>query len=204
MSQTERSPKPEPPFCLTDAVRPSTRRGLAPVEGYRVNTYRDERAGLRVPVLAAAVSRPRLFGTFFSLLQPLGPVVDVVLETSHGRTEPGHRDLYREHIDRPVLESHFWDFEDLLMNDGCTGVAVISNEAPLEVQFDEHKLLIVYGHELAPFERILRGQGLARDDRMPLITEAEHLHSTHSRFLQAFNELSYRLGVGRAAEPVSW
>ena len=54
-------------------------------------------------------------------------------------------DLYREHIDMPVLKSTLYDFEDLLVNDGCTGIAVLNPGLPQEVQFDEHKLLIVYG-----------------------------------------------------------
>ena len=39
------------------------------------------------------------------LLDPLGSVVDVVLETSHSGDRSGHTDLYREHIDMPVLKS---------------------------------------------------------------------------------------------------
>jgi hypothetical protein len=191
-------------FRLTDAIRPSLDLQVVPREGFRVDVYRDGRASLRVPVLVAAVSRERLFDVFLNLLEPLGPVVDVVLETSHETAGAGHRDLYREHIDRPVLESHLHDFEDLLLHDGCTGVAVISTEEPLEVQFDEHKLLIVYAHKLQPFEQILTGAGVRRDDQLKLITEGEHLHTTDPRYLAAFELLSYRLGVGEAAEHVNW
>ena len=65
----------------------------------------------------------------------------------------GHVDLYREHIDLPVLKSILYDFEELLLNDGCTGIAVLNPHMPLEVQFDEHKLLIAYGHDLTPSRR---------------------------------------------------
>ena len=60
---------------------------------------------------------------------PLGPRVHAVLETSHGRLGDRHIDLRRGDIDLPVLMSHFCDFEDLLLNDGCTGVAVVSADA---------------------------------------------------------------------------
>ena len=33
----------------------------------------------------------------------------------------GHADLYREHIDMPVLKSILYDYEDMLVNDGCIG-----------------------------------------------------------------------------------
>jgi hypothetical protein len=186
-------------FRLTDAIRPSLDLQVVPREGFRMEVYRDELVGLRVPVLAAAVSREQLFEVFLDLLEPLGEVVDVVLETSHDSDGSNHRDLYREHIDLPVLKSYFCDYEELLLNDGCTGVAVISTRGPMEVQFDEHKLLVVYARDLEPFERILRQAGIARDDRMKLITEGEHLHSTDPAYVDAFEQLSYRLGVGEEA-----
>ncbi len=191
-------------FWLTDAIRPSLTRHVLPRQGYRREVYRDAQHGLSVPVLAAAVSREKLFDLFLDLLDPLGEVVDVVLETSHDSDGAGHRDLSREDIDLPVLTSHLCDFEDLLLNDGCAGVAVLSTEGPVEVQFDEHKLLFVYAHDLKPFERRLRRHGIARDDQLQLITEGEHLHNTDPRFLDVFEQLCYRLGVGETIESVSW
>ena len=70
-------------FQLTDAVRPALELPVIPCEGFRVDLYHDPRAHLRVPVLAASVSRERLFDVFLSLLEPLQEIVDVVLETSH-------------------------------------------------------------------------------------------------------------------------
>jgi hypothetical protein len=191
-------------FRLTAAIRPAPHLPVVPREGYRRGVYRDERSGVRVPVVAASVSREHLFEVFLALLEPLGEAVDVVLETSHRGNGTSHRDLLREHIDLPVLMSHFCDFEDLLLNDGCAGVAVISRAGPLEVQFDEHKLLVVYAPDPAPFERVLRGHGVRRDDGLKLITEGEHLHSSAPRYAEQFEQLCCRVGIAQAAEPVSW
>jgi hypothetical protein len=191
-------------FVLTDAIRPAPHLPVIPREGFRLDVYRDDRAGLEVPVLAAAVSREKLFDVFLSLLEPLGPAVDVVLETSHESEGASHRDLLREHIDLPVLQSHLCDYEDLLLNDGCAGVAVIATGGPMEVQFDEHKLLVVYAHDLEPFEAILRQAGVPRNDRLKLITEGEHLHSSEPRYLEQFEQLCCRVGVAEPAERVSW
>ena len=191
-------------FLLTDAIRPAPHVPVVPRQGFRIDVYRDARARLEVPVLAAAVSAERLFETFLDLLGPLGDTVDVVLETSHHTKGAGHRDLFREHIDLPVLMSHFCEFEDLLRNDGCTGVAVIGAAGPMEVQFDEHKLLVVYAHELEPFEAILRQAGVKRDDRLRLITEGEHLHSSSPAFADTFEQLCCRVGIGEPAERVNW
>jgi len=191
-------------FWLTDAIRPSLDLQVVPRQGFRLDTYRDARAGIEVPVLAAAVSRERLFDLFLDLLDPLGEVVDVVLETSHASEGASHQDLYREQIDLPIFKSYCCDFEELLLNDGCTGVAVIGTAGPMEVQFDEHKLLVVYARDLEPFECILRQAGVCRDDKMKLITEGEHLHSSEPRHASNFEQFCYRLGVGEAAERVSW
>ena len=78
-------------------------------------------------MLSAAVSAERLFDTFLALLEPLGEVVHVVLESSHGAAIDEHTDLRRDHIDLPVLASHLCDFEELLTHDGCTGVAVMAD-----------------------------------------------------------------------------
>jgi hypothetical protein len=189
-------------FWLTDAVRPAQSLPVVPREGYRIDTYRDTKANFSVPVLAASISRERLFDIFIDLLDPLGDVVDVVLETSHDSAGSQHQDLFRESMDLPVLKSHCCDYEELLMHDGCTGVAVMSTEGPMEVQFDEHKLLVVYASDLKPFEAVLREHGIAKRDKMKLITEGEHLHSTDDSHRQQFEELCYRLGVGKAFERV--
>lgn len=184
------------PFWLTEAIRPALDLPVIPQEGYRIGTYCDPRHDLEVPVLAAAASRERLFDLFLALLDPLGDVVDVVLETSHASEGSRHRDIQREHIDRPVLVSNLCDFEDLLLHDGCTGLAVIAREEPIEVQFDDHKQLLVYAGELGDFEQICRHHGLPRNDSLRLISEGVHLHNTHPRHLIAFEKLCYRLGVG--------
>ena len=182
-------------FMLSDAVRPSYDLQVVPTQGYRHDAYRDEQSKTNVPVLMAAVSAERLFETFMDLLDPLGGVLDVVLETSHSGEEQGHTDLYREHIDAPVLKSILWDYEDLLVNDGCKGIAVLNPGIPQEIQFDEHKLLIVYGDQLTEFESIYRDQNIRCDDKLRFITEAEHVHSSSDRYAQQFDELKTRLGM---------
>jgi hypothetical protein len=191
-------------FVLTGAVRPGPNLPVIPSEGYRRESYRDSASGTRIPVLIAAVSRDKLFDCFLDLLPPLGEVVDVVLETSHQSSGGGHRDLVRQQIDLPVLMSWFYDFEELLLNDGCTGTAVLSGRGPLEVQFDEHKLLIVYAHDLEPFVEVLERYGVPCRDDLKLITEGEHIHSSQPHHEEEFEQLCCRVGVAEFAEPVNW
>jgi hypothetical protein len=183
-------------FTLTDAIRPGAGLPVRPRQGYRVEVFRDRRARLRMPMLSAAVSAEHLFDTFLALLEPLGEVVHVVLESSHAAGADAHTDLRRNHIDRPVLASHFCEFEELLTHDGCTGVAVLADRRPIEVQFDEHKLFHVYAPDLKPFRRVLRAHGVRRRNLLPLICEAEHLHHTTDEFADEFRQLAVRIGVG--------
>ncbi len=182
-------------FVLTDAVRPSYDLQVVPQRGFRRDVYHDAETRTSVPVLMASASNDQVFETFMDLLDPLGSVVDVVLETSHDTAARQHTDLYREHIDMPVLKSILWEFEELLTNDGCTGIAVLNPRITNEVQFDEHKLLIVYGRELSTFEHTLRQRRLPCRDELKFITEAEHVHSTSEFFASQFQQLKTRLGM---------
>jgi hypothetical protein len=182
-------------FTLTDAIRPSYDLQVVPRQGYRHDVYHDADSRCSVPVLMGAATREELFEVFMDLLDPLGSEVDVVLETSHNREQRGHVDLYREHIDTPVLKSVLWEYEDLLLNDGCVGIAVLNPAIPQEVQFDEHKLLIVYGEDLRGFEQVFEDRNIPCDDHMKFITEAEHVHSSSDQFFRQFEELRTRLGM---------
>ena len=182
-------------FILTDAIRPALDVPIRPREGYRIEIFRDRANQLRLPMLVASVSAERLFDTFLSLLEPLGETVHAVLESSHGKSADQHSDFRRNHIDTPVLASYFCDFEDLLLNDGCTGVAVLSSRRPMEVQFDEHKLFTIYAPDLRPFQRVLRANGIRRRSSLKLIAEAEHLHHSTDDHDDEFKQLCLRVGV---------
>jgi hypothetical protein len=182
-------------FVLTDAVRPSYDLEVVPSAGYRHDKYRDRETGIEIPVLMAAASKEMVLDLFIDLLDPLGDSVDIVLESSHDQSAGQHLDMGREHIDLPVLKSTLYDFEDILLDDGCTGLAVLNPRIPMEVQFDEHKLLIMYGQELSLFENTLADYGIGCSDDMRFITEAEHVHSSSDEFADRFEQLKFRLGI---------
>jgi len=180
-------------FTLTEAIRPGWQLDIVPRAGFRHDAYVDPRSGARMPALVAAASAESLFETFLELLEPLGDELDVVLESSH-EEGIGVREFSREGIERLVLESLLWEFEDLLLNDGCTGISIMHPEQSLEVQLDEHKLLVVYAQARQPFERILRARGLDRDDRLRFLSQGEHMHTSHARHARHFEQLAARLG----------
>ena len=182
-------------FDLTDAIRPSYDLQVVPRQGFRHDSYTDPKTNTQVPVIMAAASRERLFELFIDLIDCLGNEVDLVLETSHSGASDAHEDLYREHIDVPVLKSVLYDFEDMLINDGCTGIAVLNPRKQQEVQFDEHKMLICYGSPLESFERVLIQHDVYPDEQIRFITEAEHVHSSTDILAREFSRLQSRLGI---------
>lgn len=187
-------------FVLTAAVRPGPAANARLGVGYRVREYRDRHRGHRLPLLSAAAPAGCVFDVFLDLLEPLGPVVHVVLESSHASRGEAHLDLRRDYIDRPVLTSILCEYEDLLLDDGCTGVAVLAVRRPVEVQLDEHKLLHVYAPDLRPFRRVLRGWGIRHCPGLPLISDADHLHCTRPAFAERFWRLADWLGAADERE----
>lgn len=181
-------------FELTDAIRPSYDLQVVPRQGFRHDKYVDEMSNIETPVIMAAATRDRIMDLFLDLIDHLGPVVDVVLETSH-HFAPQQSDLYREHIDMPVLKSMLLDHEDVLLNDGCTGIAVINPARRQEVQLDEHKLLITYGDPLDAFKQTMIDCDVYPDEKIKFITEAEHVHSSSERYYDKFTSLKNHLGM---------
>lgn len=182
-------------FMLTEAVRPSYDLQVVPRTGFRHDTYKDDDSGVEIPVLMSAASRETVLDLFIDLLDPMGSDVDVVLETSHDQAHGGHNDLYRENIDLPVLKSILYDYEDVLLDDGCAGIAVLNPRIPMEVQLDEHKLIVMYGQDLSEFESIMDEYAIECSEDLQFITEAEHVHSSSDELYQRFEELRYRLGI---------
>lgn len=194
MLSTKPAARPKP-FRLTGAVLPRGPLAVVPVQGYRLTEWRDPAGTYRVPVLIAQASAELLPDLFLDLLDVLGEEVDLVLETSHDMDGEGHRDLHREGIDLPVLKSACWEFEDVLVRDGYAGIAVLNQAELKEVQFSEHKALIIYSADTEPFEEILWSAGLTRNDDLPLISEGEHVHVGSEELARRFGELACCLGA---------
>ena len=144
--------------CSPSAVRPSYDLQVVPCQGYRHDSYRDEqnhseRAGADGRRLAANSSSR----SFMDLLDPLGFAVDVVLETSHNRAATAAT---------PTCTASTSTCRCSRASSGNTRTCCSTTAAPAwpcsipaipqEVQFDEHKLLIVYGEQAGRVRADLR------------------------------------------------
>jgi hypothetical protein len=52
--------------------------------------------------------------------------------------------------------------------------------------------------------KVLARHDVRRDDRLKVITEAEHLHSTNETYREQFQELCCRLGIAESIEHARW
>lgn len=182
-------------FLLTGAIRPSLSLAVVPSAGYRVGRYFDEVSGQTLPTVSVSASAEYLFDLFLSLVALVGEEVAVVLESSHDPTVDGHVDLVRDEIENVILRSILLDFEDLIVNDGYTGIAVLRPEGPVEVQLDEHKLIFVYAPDIRPYVDVIRMYGVPHRQDLVLISEAEHLHLSEREYTDQFEQLRMRLSV---------
>ncbi len=180
-------------FELTGAVAPAMLIGIPPTQGYKFETYTEHDAS--VPVIIAAVSKEHLLDAFVDLVDLLPEYLSVALQTSMHHDQDSPVDLMRIGIDKPVLMSTIFEYEDLLLKDGASGIAVFCEKTKQEIQFDEHKLLIVYGEDQPKYTRIFHRYDVEHVDDLRLITDAEHFHTSSDEFCEQFQNLKRDLGV---------
>jgi hypothetical protein len=188
-------------FKLTGAIRPVGKFGSTLVEGYCRARY-EQADDFTIPLLWAAVSAEKIMDVVMASINEVArgrEYLGVVLDSKH-HDECSQVQHFSE-VDAIILQSVLWDYEDLLLNDGCFVLAVIDNRTHLEVQLDDHKLLAVYGstERLAPFEQALIDHDVPLRPDMRFICQKDHVHISNHMLRQRFNELSMQLG-GNIAE----
>ena len=173
---------------LTDAIE-LINPNIELVEGYRHATYVSD-DGDRLPMIIATASKSVLFELFISLISRLGVTIDFVLDDDRN----GFID-YRESIDTAVLVSILIEFEELLLNDGMLGVAAMNPGRGLEVQLEEHKMLVIYGSPQELFEFELESYGVLENEGIRTIYDYEHRHVWGEDHEERLDELRVALGL---------
>ena len=192
-------------FMLTQGISPAYDLRIRPQSGYRRSVYKDQDGQSSILVISA--SQEKILDLFFELAPLVGPLVDAFAETSHENgiyrffeDDGFSRDcdsLISQNIDTSVASSIFTEFDDLLLNDGCTGVALANFRRMAELHFDNHKLIIFYGWKKTK-ELVLQTLarfGIAEDKSLEPICDAEHIHSTTPDFKYQFDQLVARMSA---------
>jgi hypothetical protein len=181
-------------FLLSGAVMPSYDLQIIPKAGFKRTQWIDDEDGEVIPVAAISASSEVLFSLFMELIDLVSEkYADVFLETSHKIDRIGHcRELYRRRIDVPVLKSILYDFENLLMTDGCSGIVILDKKTRKELQFTEHKVLYFYNWQVVEQQlfSILARYNICEDSKLLIIEEAEHVHQSTDPQEEEFKRLA--------------
>ena len=100
-------------------------------------------------------------------------------------------------MDTSVAASIFTEFDDLLLNDGCTCVALANYRRMAELHLDNHKLVVFYGWKKTKDQvlQTLARFGIPENKSLEPICDAEHIHSTTAEFKQQFDQLVARMSA---------
>lgn len=177
---------------LPQAVRPARHANNSLQVGFRHDKAEKDLHGQ--PVIVAAVPFDKLLDTFEDLAWRIGNTVDVILETSHHSRDSTHRDLHREDIKIAELLRILKPYQDLLLNDSMTGIAVLNPQTHQEIQLNEHKLLVAQGSILLEYCEFKLDQiGLQSKPNMRFITDVEHIHTYSEEYEKQFGLLAAEL-----------
>ena len=177
---------------LTEAVVSMDPLNRPLTEGFRIDTYHNKESGEDIPVLVIATHSDKLIDVFEALLDLMSRELTIVLETSHRYpNEAKHDDFYRSNAEPWFIKHIVRQYSDLFLNDSCTGIAVVDDELPEEIQFDEHKCLFVYSRRIKEFRKVLEDHGISYDKRLHLISEDKHQHVfLNEEYPRQFEELA--------------
>lgn len=173
-------------FQLTEAIRP-LQSDMDPREGYRY----DFNLHLQLGIIIAQVSAPKLFDVFWDLVRTLGDSLEVILEL-HSVVKPVQY-FRRVGVEFETLSRDAREYADVFVDDGFTGLSVMSTNHPREVFLDDHKLLILVGSPQEIYERVLAKHGVPFRRNLKLISETEHVHRGWIPTANRFNEFRDRL-----------
>lgn len=178
-------------FRLSEAARMTSDAKITLSEGYRTELYHDQETGHQTPVLVCAASYEKLYALFCLMLRPFGnELVNLVLESTHMTKSAEEKNTYHyENIDPLVLRHLLCPFEDDLVHDGNLGLSVYHPDEMIEVQWDEHKVLMVYALDLEPFREIAQEMMIPERPEMFFLFEGEHMHGSSGNAFQRFREL---------------
>ena len=208
-------------FELTDAVCPITEFDLW--AGFQRATYFDEVSG-RLQVVIVSQTKEHLFELFTSLIEELLRIEKIkraglkaVFESRHipddvtgfgkkygcSDNSPYYADFLTRKIDPITFLSTLYDFEELITNDGFTGVSILSDLAFSELRLDVHKAILFFSKYPKLVGKIITFLTKSGVHELPTnvntIAEKPHVHIGHSTYNAEFERLITLTGAKEVA-----
>lgn len=153
-----------------------------------------------VPLIVAQ-SKERILSTLHQLVGFIGridPEVQFFVDTFIQEDHNARRSVWTPSIPPLKLINTLRHYEDLLLNDGYHAYAIAAPTTGVEIQLDDHKLILIYTaseHVRAELMAFLEDRGLTFDPTLPLITEKDHHHHTKAHHQSALEQLVKQLAL---------
>lgn len=182
---------------MTGAAFPSEKALVKIEPGYKVEVAKN---CYQVPLLITAnVHRSLIMDVLEDLIDQLGNDLEVILETSHDLPVGSYEDLYVPYCLEPlVVKSYLRQYEDLLLNDGGTGIAVLNSSTGFQVQLNEDKKVVVYvvnREDLEKAKMILESYEIPQRPMLVTVGEVEHYRNLDPAYARQFIEFAYNIGA---------
>ena len=184
-------------FLLTKAVRLDAKTTLLPENGFKLVWCQIDK-NTRERALLVCASREILWDLFIDFVSITGSVTDVCLESSHhSANHDCHTDFIVEEKEVILTTSTFFDFQDILLNDGCTGIAVYNGKRRVEVQLCEHKFISIYGWKKhkRKIKKILEKYGIPLNKEMSCVVWQPHMHVSSTSYAEEFKNFKIAMGA---------
>lgn len=147
-------------------------------EGCIRKDYESQKTkNLRLPTLIISTTKQKLFTTFVELCSAMPEVVSACVSVTNETRDISEH--WRLDIDIAVALSVIEEHRDLLVENGCLGISLMSTDPIYEVHFDEHKTICVYHQEegfLARTQSIAHEMGIHYDGNLRTVIDAAHYH----------------------------
>lgn len=193
-------------FELTDAVSLDSSRDTLR-SGYKLGVREAIESDLDAPYpLIVAQSKERIMPTLYRLIEVAHQESSEVQFFVDSFTREDHNartSLWTPEVSLVQVKKMLKQFEDLILNEGLHAYALRTPSGELEIQLDDHKLILIYAESdalVAKLACLLEDMGLTNDPILPLIIEKDHTHHSLIHHQTAMDQLIRALELSPAEE----
>ena len=193
-------------FVLTKAVCPLDDSAVLQV-GYKKDYYEDQ-----IPVLIISQSAESLFALFADIVAHFFGIVfdncmvDFVIERSYSK-DCANAQFRADKKDFLTALSLIYEFEDILVDDGCVRICYVSDKFGFEIQLTEHKLIHVYSvrnKNIRKVREFLRERNIPEISDMKLVTDFSHVHESFDALKEKFDRFVFLSGAVEEKDGKEW
>lgn len=175
--------------------------------GYKlaIDSSQNPTIDIAIPLIVAQ-SKEQILPTFYRLLDFVAgrkAHVEFFVDSFTQEDHNARTSLWTPEINPRDLKKTLRQYEDLMLNDGHHAYAVAIPSAGIEIQLDDHKLILIYADSdkiQVKLTEFLEHVGIDHDPTLPLIVDKDHHHHTQVHHRSAMEQLVRELGLSDAEE----